>query len=58
MNMTLVHVEVRRSNYLILESETITVAGILDCVWPELLRAQVFDVAEHSNVGFGDNVSY
>ena len=39
MNMTLVHVEVRWCTYLILESETIAVAGILDCVWPELLRA-------------------
>ena len=58
MNMTLVHVEVRLSTYLILESETITVAGILDGVWPELLRAWVVDVSEHSNVGFGDNVSY
>ena len=56
--MTLVHVEVRWCTYLILESETITVAGILDCVWPELLRTWVVDVAEHSNVGFGDNVSY
>ena len=39
-------------------SETITVAGVLDGVRPELLRAWVVDVAEHSNVGFGDNVSY
>ena len=40
------------------ESETIAVACILDCVWPELLRTWVVDVAEHSNVCFGDNVSY
>ena len=39
-------------------ASTITVACILDCVWPELLRARVVDVAEHSNVGFGYNVSY
>ena len=56
--MTLILVEVRLSNYLILESETITVAGILDCVWPKLLRAQVVDVSEHSNVGLDYNVSY
>ena len=53
MNMTVVH-----CTYLILESETITVAGILNCVCSELFRARVVDVSEHSNVGLGYNVPY
>ena len=33
-------------------------AGILYCILPELLRAKIVDIAEHSDVGFGNNIAH